>query len=166
MKQKEKMLIQQLEKNEKEHKEEKQKLYDYIDKLIDKTGNTYNIPVDERGNTGNCVAKRKKTPERLPKCKVSDTAGDTAIYGVFSGHYARGESSVEALGAGAILISAGVSLSIGDLLESAGDGTARPQTGSDATVFKSSTIGKVTSTTKIVTHSDGSFTVPCTLHCG
>ena len=43
MKQKEKMLIQQLEKNEKEHKEEKQKLYDYIDKLIDKTGNTYNI---------------------------------------------------------------------------------------------------------------------------
>ena len=43
MKQKEKMLIQQLEKNEKEHKEEKQKLYDYIDKLIDKTGDTYNI---------------------------------------------------------------------------------------------------------------------------
>ena len=129
-------------------------------------GNTYNIPVDERGNTGNCVAKRKKTPERLPKCKVSDTAGDTAIYGVFSGHYARGESSVEALGSGAILIGSGVSLNIGDLLESAGDGTARPQTGSDATVFKSSTIGKVTSTTKIDTHSDGSYTVPCTLHCG
>ena len=43
MKQKEKMLIQQLEKNEKEHKEEKQKLYDYIDKLIEKTGDTYNI---------------------------------------------------------------------------------------------------------------------------
>ena len=39
MKQKEEMLIKQIEKNE----IEKQKLYDYIDKLIDKTGDTYNI---------------------------------------------------------------------------------------------------------------------------
>jgi hypothetical protein len=53
-------------------------------------------------------------------------------------------------------------VSRGDLLESAGDGTARPQ--SDTTI-KSSTIAKVTSTVK-VKEDDGSYCVPCTLMCG
>ena len=129
-------------------------------------GNTYTIPIDEDGVTASAKAIEHKTAKRLPMCKVSDTAGDTAVYGVFAGHYKRGESSIEALGNGEILIGSGVNVSIGDLLESAGDGTAKPQTGSNKDFFKSSTIAKVTSTVKIDTHSDGSYTVPCTLHCG
>tara|TARA_R100000808_G_scaffold6630_1_gene19547 strand:+ start:3393 stop:4946 length:1554 start_codon:yes stop_codon:yes gene_type:complete len=129
-------------------------------------GNTYTITVDEDGTTASAKAIEHKTAKRLPMCEVSDTAGDTAVYGVFAGHYKRGESSIEALGNGEILIGSGVNVSIGDLLESAGDGTARPQTGSNKDFFKSSTIAKVTSTVKIDTHSDGSYTVPCTLHCG
>ena len=45
MKQKEDMLLKKIEENEKE----KQKLYDYIDKLIDKTGDT-NINIEQQNN--------------------------------------------------------------------------------------------------------------------
>ena len=65
---------------------------------------------------------------------------------MFAGHYKDGDSSVESLGLGSIRIGSGVTVAIGDLLESAGDGTARPQTGDTSDLIKSSTIAKVTST--------------------
>jgi hypothetical protein len=121
------------------------------------------IATNEDGETAVGTPTKHETAERLPKCEVSSVAADTCVYGVFSGHYEDGDSSVEALGAGIILIAQGTTVSRGDLLESAGDGTARPQ--SDTTI-KSSTIAKVTSTVKVKEYDDGSYCVPCTLMCG
>ena len=50
----------------------------------------------------------------------------------------------------------------GDLLVSNGDGTAKVQ---DDDIIRSKTVAKVNSTIKIETYADGSYTVPCTLHC-
>ena len=129
-------------------------------------GSTHTIYIDEDGAQAECTAISQSTHKRLAKVKVSDTAGDKSVYGVFAGHYKDGDSSIESLGLGAIRIGSGVTVENGDLLESAGDGTARPQTGDTADLFKASTIAKVTSTVVIETYDDGSFTVPCTLHCG
>lgn len=52
---------------------------------------------------------------------------------------------------------------IGDLIESAGDGTGRVQKGD---TMRAKTVAKVTSTHVIETYPDGSYTVPATLHCG
>ncbi len=124
---------------------------------------TREISTNEDGETAVGTPTKHETAERLPKCEVSSVAADTCVYGVFAGHYEDGDSSVEALGAGIILIAQGTTVSRGDLLESAGDGTARPQ--SDTTI-KSSTIAKVTSTVKVKEYDDGSYCVPCTLMCG
>lgn len=129
-------------------------------------GTTHTIYIDEDGAQAEGTAIGHDTSKRIAKVKVSDTAGDRSVYGVFAGHYKDGDSSIESLGLGAIRIGSGVTVTNGDLLESAGDGTARPQTGDTADLFKSSTIAKVTSTVVIETYDDGSYTVPCTLHCG
>jgi len=129
-------------------------------------GSTHTIYIDEDGAQAEGTAISQSTHKRLAKVKVSDTAGDKSVYGVFAGHYKDGDSSIESLGLGAIRVGSGVTVANGDLLESAGDGTARPQTGDNADLFKASTIAKVTSTTVIETYDDGSYTVPCTLHCG
>lgn len=129
-------------------------------------GTTHTIYIDEDGAQAQGTAISHDTSERVVKSKISDTAGDRSVYGVFAGHYKDGDSSVESLGLGIIRIGSGVTVANGDLLESAGDGTARPQTGDTADLFKSSTIAKVTSTVVGETYDDGSYTVPCTLHCG
>jgi hypothetical protein len=129
-------------------------------------GETKIIYIDEDGATAEGTALSHDTAQRIAKCKVSDVAGDKCVYGVFAGHYKDGDSSVESLGLGVIRIGSGVTVQRGDLLESAGDGTARPQTGDTADLFKAGTIAKVTSTTVVETYDDGSYTVPCTLHCG
>jgi hypothetical protein len=59
-----------------------------------------------------------------------------------------------------IRIGAGVTVERGDLLMSAGDGTAKPQ---DDDIIRSKTIAKVTSTNVSCTHPDGSYCVPCVL---
>lgn len=124
---------------------------------------TREISTNEDGETTVGTPTKHETAERLPKCEVSSVTADTCVYGVFAGHYEDGDTSIEALGAGIILIAQGTTVSRGDLLESAGDGTARPQ--SDTTI-KSSTIAKVTSTVKVKEYDDGSYCVPCTLMCG
>jgi hypothetical protein len=48
----------------------------------------------------------------------------------------------------------------GDLLMSAGDGTAKPQ-GDD--IVRSKTVAKVTSNHVTCTYADGSYCVPCVL---
>ena len=48
----------------------------------------------------------------------------------------------------------------GDLLMSAGDGTAKPQ---DDDIIRSKTVAKVTSTNVSCTYDDGSYCVPCVL---
>ena len=59
-----------------------------------------------------------------------------------------------------IRVGAGVSVTKGDLLESAGDGTARPQSDD---IIRSKTIAKVMSNVGIVTYADNSYCVPCLL---
>lgn len=97
----------------------------------------------------------------LPKCKVSDTPKSKSVYGVYFSKDDDGDVLVGSLGAYKIRVRGHVE--IGDYLESSGDGTATVQ---DDDVLRASTIAKVTSTARIDEYEDGSFTVPCTLHCG
>ena len=61
-----------------------------------------------------------------------------------------------------IRINKDVTVEAGDLLVSNGDGTAKLQ---DDDIIRSKTVAKVNSNVKIETYADGSYIVPCTLHC-
>lgn len=108
--------------------------------------------------------------ERLPKTKISDTAGSKSVYGIYFSDYPNPDDDdaptghmVAALGASWIRIASGLTVVAGDLLESNGDGCARIQSDD---LIRSSTVGKVTSTEIINTYEDGSYLVPCVLYCG
>ena len=105
--------------------------------------------------------------ERLPKSKVSDTAGSKKVYGVFmawdNDWTTTNDMYVTAVGAFICRVNASVTVQEGDLLESNGDGTARVQADD---IIRSSTIGKVTSTVKTHQYADGSYCVPTVLYCG
>jgi hypothetical protein len=105
--------------------------------------------------------------ERLPKSKVSDTAGSKKVYGVFmawdNDWATTNDMYVTAVGAFICRVNASVTVQEGDLLESNGDGTARVQADD---IIRSSTIGKVTSTVKTHQYDDGSYCVPTVLYCG
>ena len=105
--------------------------------------------------------------ERLPKSKISDTAGSKKVYGVFmawdNDWTATNDMYVTAVGAFICRVNGSVTVQEGDLLESNGDGTARVQADD---IIRSSTIGKVTSTVKTHQYADGSYCVPTVLYCG
>jgi len=101
------------------------------------------------------------------KSKVSDTADSTKIYGVFSHWDEEGVDTVNDMfvsqvGTYIIRVHKDVTVSAGDLLVSNGDGTAKKQ---DDDIIRSKTVAKVNSNIKVETYADGSYTVPCTLHC-
>jgi hypothetical protein len=108
-----------------------------------------------------------ETNERLPKSKVSDTAGSKKVYGVFmawdNDWTTTNDMYITAVGAFICRVNASVTVQEGDLLESNGDGTARVQADD---IIRSSTIGKVTSTVKTHQYADGSYCVPTVLYCG
>ena len=103
--------------------------------------------------------------EQLNKMKVSDLEGDTNVAGVFV-NWTRDEDcnsddmNIAMTGDMIIRIAQGVVVQKGDLLMSAGDGTAKPQ-GDD--IVRSKTIAKVTSNHVTCTYADGSYCVPCVL---
>jgi hypothetical protein len=103
--------------------------------------------------------------EQLNKMKVSDVEGDTNVAGVFV-NWTRDEDfnsddmNVAMTGDMIIRIAQGVVVQKGDLLMSAGNGTAKPQ-GDD--IVRSKTIAKVTSNHVTCTYADGSYCVPCVL---
>jgi hypothetical protein len=105
--------------------------------------------------------------ERLPKAKISDTAGSKKVYGVFmawdNDWTDTNDMYVTAVGAFICRVNGSVTVQEGDLLESNGDGTARVQADD---IIRSSTIGKVTSTVKTHEYDDGSYCVPTVLYCG
>ena len=106
------------------------------------------------------------TDERLPKVKISDIVESKNVYGVFSNWDNTDDYNdmyVAAVGAGFIRVNSNEIVSMGDLLESNGDGTAKIQSDD---IMRSSTIAKVTSTQKINTYEDGSYLIAATLHCG
>jgi len=103
--------------------------------------------------------------EQLNKMKVSDVEGDANVAGVFVNwtmdeEYGVDDLNVAMTGDMIIRIAEGVVVQKGDLLMSAGDGTAKPQ-GDD--IRKSKTIAKVTSNHVTCTYEDNSYCVPCVL---
>ena len=128
------------------------------------------LPVDEEGNPTVAVGDVKQETsvsdnEQLNKVKVSDVEGDPNVAGVFvNWEYDEAhevdEINMAMTGDMIIRIAEGVTVARGDLLMSAGDGTAKPQ-GDD--IVRSKTIAKVTSTHVTCTYDDGSYCVPCVL---
>ena len=114
-------------------------------------------------NLDEMVSWQDEENEQLNSTKVSDTEGDVNVAGVFvswdnsddAGDYYLGMT-----GDMIIRIAQGTTVQRGDLLMSAGDGTAKPQ-GDD--IVRSKTIAKVISTEITCTYDDGSYCVPCVL---
>jgi hypothetical protein len=103
--------------------------------------------------------------EQLNKVKVSDTEGDANVAGVFVNWSHDEDHNVDEInmamtGDMNIRIAQGTTVVRGDLLMSAGDGTAKPQ-GDD--IVRSKTVAKVTSNYITCTYADGSYCVPCVL---
>jgi hypothetical protein len=103
--------------------------------------------------------------EQLNKVKISDVEGDSNTAGVFVNWDNDDQDNPYDLnmamtGDMIIRVAQGTSVNRGDLLMSAGDGTAKPQ-GDD--IIRSKTIAKVTSTNVTCTYEDGSYCVPCVL---
>ena len=104
------------------------------------------------------------------KCKISDTVDSKKVYGVFLNWDDADDGldgdvndmKVAQVGTFIIRVNKDVTVEAGDLLVSNGDGTAKLQ---DDDIIRSKTVAKVNSNVKIETYSDGSYTVPCTLHC-
>ena len=102
---------------------------------------------------------------QLNRMKVSDVEGDRNVAGVFQDWDDDDETYTNDFhcamtGDFVIRIAQGVTVTRGDLLISAGDGTAKPQ---DDDIIRSKTVAKVTSTNVSKTYSDGSYCVPCVL---
>jgi hypothetical protein len=102
--------------------------------------------------------------EQLNRTKVSDVEGDPNVAGVFVATSFSDDGPLDFFvgmtGDMIIRIGEGVTVQRGDLLMSAGDGTAKPQ--GDGFV-QDKTIAKVTSTHVTCTYDDGSYCVPCVL---
>ena len=137
-----------------------------------------------------CVWPGERANERLPCAKVSDTAESERVYGTFfgwdedlverrhpitnapifdkDGKVERippptNDMYVAALGAGFVRVNGAFTVSGGQLLDSNGDGTAKPQADG---IVRTRTIAKVSSATPVNTYPDGSYVVPCVLMCG
>jgi hypothetical protein len=103
--------------------------------------------------------------EQLNCLAVSSVEGDPNVAGVFvnwddDDEVFTADMNIAMTGDMIIRIAQGVTVQRGDLLMSAGDGTAKPQ-GDD--IVRSKTIAKVTSTHVTCTYQDGSYCVPCVL---
>ena len=131
-------------------------------------GDDHTITVDGIERTGKII---KEGNEQLPKCKISDAEDSKAVYGVFMAWDDNDDGLdgdvndmyVASLGAFVVRSNSSETVAIGDYLQSNGDGTAKVQADD---ILRASTIAKVTSTEKTHIHADGSYCVPCTLHCG
>ena len=104
---------------------------------------------------------------QLNMTKISDVDGDKDAAGIFwawddeddTGNYLN-DFYVAMTGDMVIRVAASTTVARGDLLISAGDGTAKPQADD---IIRSSTVAKITSTISTVTYADGSKAYPCVL---
>jgi len=99
------------------------------------------------------------------KCKISDTVESKNVYGLFlawddEDNY--NDLYVAEEGSFVIRIHSSQDVQRGDLIQSNGDGTGKIQ---EDDVIRSSTVAKVISTHRVETYEDGSFIVPCVIHC-
>ena len=105
--------------------------------------------------------------QQLNMTKISDVDGDKDVAGIFwawdedddTGNYLN-DFYVAMTGDMVIRVAASTTVARGDLLISAGDGTAKPQADD---IVRSSTIAKVISTNSTATYADGSKAYPCVL---
>ena len=116
-------------------------------------------------NIDEMCAWGEEANEQLNRMKVSDVEGDKNVSGVFQAWDDDDDTYTDDFycamtGDFVIRIAQGVTVERGDLLMSAGDGTAKPQ---DDDIIRSKTIAKVTSTHVSETYADGSYCVPCVL---
>jgi len=103
------------------------------------------------------TTKEGQTRADHAKVKVSDTVGDSAVYGVVSRFDDNDKVFVASVGIGSARVTGACAK--GDLLESNGDGTAKVQSDD---IVRSKTIGKVT-----IGNSDTKVKlVSCVLYCG
>jgi len=127
-------------------------------------GDTLTVSFEGNDYTATIV---KEADNKHTKCKISDTADSTRVYGVFAGWDNDDDNVndmyVTAVGTHIVRVHSSATVSAGDLLVSNGDGTAKVQ---DDDIIRSKTIGKVLTNIKQETYSDGSYTVPCALYCG
>ena len=104
--------------------------------------------------------------QQLNMTKISDTEGEKDVAGVFwawddnGNEYYANDFFVAMTGDMVIRVAASTTVARGDLLISAGDGTAKPQSDD---IVRSSTIAKITSTNHTATYADGSKAYPCLL---
>ena len=124
-------------------------------------GDTYE---DENGDIRTISLKQNN---QLTRCKISDAESDKAVLGVFEKYESDTEEEknyndlvIAQSGDYVIRVGSDFDGEVGDLLESAGDGTAKIQ---DDDVVRSKTIARVTGSTKIHEYADGSFAIPCIL---
>jgi hypothetical protein len=102
---------------------------------------------------------------QLNKTQVSTASGDKKVAGVFWGwddddDVYTNDFFVAQTGDFIVRVAGSVTVENGDLLESAGDGTAKPQSDD---IVRSKTIAKIISTTSTATYADGSKAYPCVL---
>ena len=103
--------------------------------------------------------------QQLNMTKISDVDGDKDVAGVFwawddDDDKVVNDFYIAMTGDMVIRVAASTTVARGDLLISAGDGTAKPQ---DDDIVRSSTIAKIISTTSTATYEDGSKAYPCVL---
>jgi hypothetical protein len=101
--------------------------------------------------------------DQLNKMFISNEVGDRNIAGVVDFYDEDGVLHVAQSGDYVIRISPGIIVKRGDLLESNGNGCARPQTDD---IIRSKTIAKVSSSLVSRVYEDGSYLVPCVLMAG
>ena len=133
--------------------------YNYVHPRTKKSEGIYTAKVTLKGD------------EKHVKCKVSDTADSTRVYGVFMCYDEESETTADgvndiytaAVGTFPVRIHKDETLVAGDLIVSNGDGTAKKQSDD---IVRTKTIGKILANVKVETYSDGSYTLPCALYCG
>jgi len=132
-------------------------------RLLDNSKDTSIVKGTVMTNLDEMVEWGDEDNEQLNKMAVSTVEGDANVAGVFvnwDDDDDWNDMNVAMTGDMVIRIAQGTTVARGDLLMSAGDGTAKPQ-GDD--IVRSKTIAKVTSTNVSHTYDDGTYLVPCVL---
>jgi hypothetical protein len=121
--------------------------------------------LDKMAEWINPETKEPYENEQLNCMKISDVEGDKNVAGVFvnweyDSELLTNDMNIAMTGDMIIRIAQGVVVEKGELLMSAGDGTAKPQSDD---LIRSNTIAKVTSNHITCVYEDGSYCVPCVL---
>ena len=132
-------------------------------RLLDNSKDTSIVKGTVMTNLDEMVEWGDEDNEQLNKMAVSSVEGDANVAGVFvnwDNDDDWNDMNVAMTGDMVIRIAQGTTVARGDLLMSAGDGTAKTQ---DDDIVRSKTIAKVTSTNVSHTYDDGTYLVPCVL---